>query len=229
MKIYFYVAQKQNTSFIPAYTYTKATTLKEANAIVKGAIDKSTYALLKAFEKNKDFVEDIQFLRKKYGIPAEGFSLKEWDAVKLVDPVYKGFGVQSAALLLLAGKYNIPFYLRRSLKYIVVGGFVYLPLSKVEIEMPLVPDSFENSVHFEPEVMIRIQGNISKNYLINFVKDHWDEIEDGLRLFSDEKDIYISERDREILRLRDDKKLKFTEIADLLAEETGDFDINEDY
>jgi len=94
MKIYFYVAQQQNKGFIPRYVYTKTNTLREANTIVKGALDKYTYALLKALEDNKDFVDDVLSLRKKFDVPDDGFTLEEWDVAKKENPIYKGSAIQ---------------------------------------------------------------------------------------------------------------------------------------
>ena len=228
MKIFYLIANSEGKFPNIKIWYTKASSFIEANKIERGAIDKKTDNFIKVLVENKDFESDISVIRRSFDIPANGYSFEQWDNIKKskkTDETYPKWRLElDKACRGLVTKYNIPFLLHENLTYIVVGNFIYLPLTNLYLQgnLSLLP------VYDGPSVEICICGHTSKNQLINFIKNNWSDIEKETKVFTDKASTYVSTRDLEIVQLRDKKKMKFREIADYLSEQTGNFDINED-
>ncbi len=228
MKIHFLVAHSEGSLPNIKISYTEAANLTEANRATKGAIDKKIYTHLRALENNAEFVADVFAIRKKFNIPEIGYSTKEWEELKKVqrddeNSLKWRFDINKACKE-LSRQYKIPFLLHGSLMYIIIGNFIYLPLTKLSLETPheLLP------MYEGPDIKICIMGQVSKQQVYKFIRKNWQTIENEMKVFGDEKPTYISPRDSEIISLRENKKMTFVEIANFLAEKNSDYEINED-
>lgn len=229
MKIIFFVAQMKERTWNSPVQYSIAETYEQANRITKDCIDRKTYSIVKALENNKDFENELQKLRKEFGIPIQGYSFDEWNNIKKNRQNDTGFislrhNLRVIGTNKLIRKFNIPYLLQDNLTYVLIGNFLYLPMTRLYLEIPntLLP------VYDGPEIKIVIQSSVSKNQLIKFIENNWEILDREMAMFGQENSSFISDRDTQIIFLRDDKKMKFREIADLLAEEVDDFNINED-
>lgn len=229
MKISFYIAQMEGKVPNQKIWYTVADTYEKANKVIRGSIDKKTYSFIKALEDNKDFELEVKKIRTEFNIPIDGYSFDEWTKYKFEKKMDKDFMSWRLKLRVngakrLVEKFNIPYLLQDNLVFILLGNYIYIPLTRLYVEAPntLLP------VYDGPELKIVIQSPVSKNQLIKFINENWITLEKEMVIFGNEASTFVSERDRQIITLRDEKKYKFREIADLLMEETDNFDINED-
>ncbi len=229
MKISFYIAQMTGKVPNQKIWHTVADTYEKANKVIRGSIDKKTHSFIKALEDNKEFEIEVKKIRTEFNIPTDGYSFDEWNKYKTEKKANKDFMSWRLKLSVngakrLVEKFNIPYLLQDNLVFIVVGNYIYLPLTRLYIEAPntLLP------VYDGPELKIVLQSPVSKNQLIKFIDENWTTLEKEMVMFGNETSAFISERDRQIVTLRDEKNYKFREIADLLTEETNNFDINED-
>lgn len=227
MKIKLVVSKFEGKFPVENIIHTEVSSMSEANSIVKNAIDKKTYSIIKALEVNDNFIKTIQFVRKDMGIPLEGFSYAEFVSLNKKYPE-NSLNSRSNISTLLPDKnitkfFNIPKFIQSNLIYILWANFIYIPLTKISIESSSILSQV-----YESDLKISIQGLISKRQLIQFIESNWETIEKEMLRYKNDISTFISSRDRKILKLRDEDKQKFREIADYLSEKTNDPEINED-
>ncbi len=228
MKIYYLVAQSEGEFPNVKIWYEKATDYTEANGIIKGSIDRDTYEFLKTLEDNQDFANSIVAVRNTFNIPVEGYSLDEWDKIRAKKKdagSYSNWRLKlDQASRELSKSYKIPYLLHKSLTYIVIGNFIYLPLAKIFLDLPYqLQPTYDG-----PSIKISIYGQVSKEQLKKFIDNNWVSIDKGMTVFTDENSAYISSMGREIIQLRDRDHMKFAEIADYISEKSNNYDVNED-
>lgn len=228
MKIFYLVALSEGKFPNVKIWYEKADNYLEANKIIQGSIDREIYELLKTLEDNEDFDTDILGIRRKHDIPQNGYSLEEWDDIKKQkkeDGSYSNWRLEvDKSSRELSKRFKIPYLLHNSLSYIVLGNFIYLPLTKMFLDLPYqLQPTYDG-----PSIGIHIYGQTSKEQIKKFIDNNWTLIDKEMSVFKDETSAYISSTSREIMQLRDKKKMKFVEIADYLAEKSNNYDITED-
>jgi hypothetical protein len=200
--------------------YVKANTFEEICAALPDAIERKTYTTIKALEKNESFQKDIAYLRDTFSIPKEGFTQEEWDEHKKnrrTDAKYAQWrlNLENALRTLLVSKYKIPTLLHANLLYVVLANMVYLPLNKIYLETPGTVLPLFNGDNLK----LVLDGKVSQRELINYIKKNWDDISESMdNVLKSPEEINISDRDFEILELRDNKKLGFDKIADVISD-----------
>jgi len=229
MKIKLAVATTKGKHPNIEFNYKLVDTLKDANKIKGNSIDKKTIHFLGVLEQNADFIKEVVSIRKEFEIKESGLQFEDWlvlKSSKRKDDSYNKwkFSIDKASRKQLVEKFRIPYLLQSNLVYIVIANFIYVPLPKILLEVPntLMP------VYDGPEIILKIQSPVSKRQLIEFVESNWSDIEENMHMFGNELDVFVSDRDKEIIFMRDVKKMKYSEIADVIAQKTDNYEINED-
>lgn len=182
------------------------------------------YQKFKSLELNKDFEEVIVESRKNLNIPIEGIPWKEF--------LENEEKLRKDSILELKKMTREKLAFHDFAIFMCLDGILYSNCVFPEI---FVTDREKISFRFDdqdlesgiPEsVLIAIENPISKNQLINFIKDNWDGdfgIESEIKKLNFKKDFKISKRDFRIAELKSNNPKKtFKEIADQIVNE---FDI----
>jgi len=199
--------------------------LKNSEIYVK--FGKKLFNEIKKIEIDKNVVKKIMEFRKKFNIPQEGYSLKEIDSMPIkkynklflkVKRLIKNINVNQLILSYMEGiilteaAYNFSDNL--------IGGFNSNSIiSWKQIFFDKDEKHIFTSSTNPKRVEIYIRGKISKEELINFIKNHWSQfwgMEDTINHLPRLDKAYISKRDKEIIFLRDEKKMTFPQIAKYL-------------
>lgn len=183
-----------------------------------------SYQKFKSLELNKDFEEAITESRKNLNIPTNGIPWKEF--------LENEKNLREKATLELKKMTREKLAFHDFAVFMCLSGILYS--SCVFPEM-FVTDREKISFRFDdqdldsgiPEsVLIAIENPISKNQLINFIKDNWDGdfgIESEIKKLDFKKDFNVSKRDFRIAELKFNKPKKtFRKIAEQIIDE---FDI----
>jgi hypothetical protein len=230
MKIKLLVAQSNGIFPDLKVRYDVAETLEEARKIDKDCIDRNTFSLIKALERNTKFVSIIGKIRNKFNIPKNGYSIEEWHNVREKSKSDQSFSkwrsqVEVESIKELTKAVSVHPMMVTSLPNMVLLNCVFVPLTRIFLEVPysLLPRYSHSATK------IVISSKVSKNQLLKFIEDHWREIENELNR-TDGVEPYISERDYKIIELKDNQSLTFNKIADILTNEidTAEGIINED-
>jgi hypothetical protein len=199
-------------------------------------IDKKIYTKIKLLEKNKEFESEIIKSRIKLKIPLEGYKLENPPKFKNIEE-FSDF-IRKAN----NEEKRIALHFEESDPYIVTNLQGIICFNAFELDENITDSIFLIGINQEgmivndaylplliDSVKIVIHKKVTKNELKKFIDNNWAEIEKSLNSKYVSKDrTFISERDFKIVNLRDNKSLKYSKIADIIAKETKDYSVNED-
>ncbi len=195
------------------------------------AYESSTYYLIKALEKNENFINAVRDARVKLKIPEEGYDQSWYENIYF--DIYSNTDLES-----IRGKKKLNDFetwfkkvereaekiykqlklhttLHSVLPYIIIGNFVY----PTGVSVSSITNTSLKHTGTPPFALhIIIQNNISKNELIKFIEDNWVKLSKDIKELPDRPEAYISSRDMMIVELRDYEKLSFNDIADRVIE-----------
>ncbi len=212
------------------------------------------YSLFKLLEYNKHFWNEVRRLRKKAGIPEEGLTWEqikvvrfsgviEGDALNQVESILNKYADSYSRVYPLAEDFILRWYLHPFIADVIIdilrSNFIPVypkppinwDVAKLDMDSNEVL-SLPVHVVDQENVTIRIIDKVSKNQLKLFIDQEWNEIESKLEGLQRLNVPTIPDRDLFIVKLRNEQKMTFNEIADEIIEqlETKDFEgrINED-
>ncbi|HJX51044.1 MAG TPA: hypothetical protein VJ438_06295 [Candidatus Nanoarchaeia archaeon] len=229
MKITFVFNNPKGKGFVSANTY------NEIMALYKSVCDRRVYNYIKSLENNELLLEEVRALRKKYDIPSEGYEVKNWlqfphfEEIQIPEDKYKEWRKKlNDDAKKLFNKLGLSSFLLPHMNAynLVVGNFVFIGHGRIFLSPHIV----------KGEVGIFIKGFITKNELHKFIDSNWEKIKKQMSETIDkEKELpswRISQRVRDIVKMRDEKKLTFNEIVERITSkyrlDPADASINED-
>lgn len=203
-----------------AIIHTKIDSYEEARRLNPSSIERDTYFMIKALEKNSDFVKEVKKIRQENKIPINGFSYKEWNKIKRDKntPFHSMWqlNLEKSCTDRLPKIVNVPDILINSLMDIVKLNTVFLPLPKIFVQKPYVlfPTLSHNSVK------IVINAYLSRTKLKSIIDEIYDtEIKEAMLLMKGKKTKSIHGFAERLTKLRETKH--FPEIAKELKKEHG--------
>lgn len=239
MKILFLVGDPPNAAL------SKWSEICEYQKYHNVAPTRSDYNLVKLLEKDSRFEKMITSARKSAGIPENGISWQEYAKMHFISkthrsnksklPETKGERGKELNLLckvvkeitFLRGN-NLDYFVSNQLPHLMYGNFVCC-------EPPFI--SWDYAPHLEDwddyyyNITIQIKNQVSKNELINYIENNWENISKSMHLPPENK-FFISPRDQRIIELRDKKGFTFKQVADKIISTlnltNSDGKINED-
>ena len=212
-----------------------AKTLNTIRGLNNCLCDRRVFNYIKSLESNEKLISGVALLRKKYNIPANGYLIKDWSNYPYFKSILvKGRKVEKWKKRLqheaenLFNSLNVsPFLMPYLNAYnLVVGNFVFLGFGRIFIS-PYISKG---------DIGIFIKGNVSKYEFHKFIDTNWKKIQKEMTsIISKERYLpkwKISQRDRLIVKLRDEKRLTFNEIANKITTkyrlDPTDTSVNED-
>jgi hypothetical protein len=191
----------------------------EANRLMPASIDREIYSFIKTLEHKKNFVDEIKSIRNDLGILENGYSYDEWISLKdQIDIKISNYTDYIKTISRLIKRFNIPFLLRSNLRFIIIGGFVLLPLAKISFNH----GNMFLPIYEGPSLEIIIRGKINNPHEITkFIDDNWKTIQEKTQAFDNEVWFEFSDRWLEVVNL---KQLPMThsQIAEYLSDKDND-------
>jgi len=213
--------------------YTFANSWKEILDLkLEESISKEFYLQCKALETNTEFVEEIVKSRQNIGIPKDGLSVEEFLKLhtnkRLRDRITLRARVdKEVKRIMTLFKININC-IEFLLTDIIISNYVGPTFGNLDLDLFHSIDD----VHHPQRFTLNISKKISKNRLINYINDNWENISNYLSGLDKDKQISITEKEIKIINYRDKQKIKYSEITNLISKEYGADDpnskINED-
>lgn len=202
-------------------------------------LDPNLFNFLEALSRNRAFEKEILNARKKCGLPPVGLPpedcLKEFiiGATKNKAMTGEMYSLISKAEQAILKRFKLNPAI--SLNLIIPYG-IYMPVFD---ELPSISlqihDCDANGTPYNDvdKVSIDISRPISKHAVIKYINANWNAIEKGMKRMTLSSPIkHITQRDFEILDLKDKKNLLFTDVADIIHKKYSNSDpeakINED-
>ncbi|MBN2016100.1 sigma-70 family RNA polymerase sigma factor [Candidatus Dojkabacteria bacterium] len=226
MKIGFLIRNAKTGELVKVFTSKK---VREYNPFV---FNKKITNYIKALENHDKFATIIKEVRRKFDVPLQGFTVKDFGNDPQFQCLHSRYSYELENQIISSVKRKLrennitllePINLDHNLFCIVIGNFLYLQKGAIYH----VPTSKNSNMMFF-SVLYQVTKSQFKKYLDN----NWESISKSLKNLPVLPQWLITERDREIVHLRDEKKLKFTEIADKITKKYGktlnDISINED-
>ncbi len=188
-----------------------------------------THSLVKALEQNTEFEKEIIKARRNIGIPEEGIDWKEYrdsynptNAKKLNEKERKNrldlFMKVVKEMMRIRGVLDLDYFVTNQLRHLIYGNFVYPEYPYIAYGYTPVSEGNELGEYLD-DVFIRVHSQVSKNELLAYIENRWEDIGNLIHNLPPKPDYYISERDRRIAILRDKDKLSFSEITNRIVEE----------
>jgi hypothetical protein len=179
----------------------------------------SFYTMLILLRYNTAFVAEIRSIRKKLGIPANGYPFEEYDQHpsqleelrKETERIYQ--------------EYNISWWLRINLLNIP-SIILYNLVFPIQTENVIHYEDFgeeacdlETEEHFLTGVNIKILQPVKMGAVIKYIKNNWDKISKQAEQIPKHSSIYTRnlDLDLKIIELREEKGMTFPEIADKIS------------
>ncbi len=207
-------------------------------------------------EKSKDFEEKINYLKKKYKIPEEGYPYDEkpedFKPEHQIEVIFDGKTLDAffEESIKITRDLSLPRYWWGSVAYFAVYN-VFIAPERISIDIHylgsfMAPNDFifhkalENRIE-DRSVFIEITEKISKEQLHRLIDQEWEDIKKGMdfNLFEMPHHRMIrASLAKRIVEMRDDvkkgkAKMKFGEIANILQKENQNNDLydvlSEDY
>jgi hypothetical protein len=162
-----------------------------------------------------------------FGLPIRSYLIKQGkkDAVLKIDkakakmiPIYKGAET-------LLKKFSLPNRWWKTLEFFIAAGYGFPPEEYVSIETYPKGNTYKDSdgiTHYElaPEkVAIFIKEPISKAAFIKQVEENWERIKELFNEIPENVNPTLTERDFFIIKLKDEDRLPYKEIADRVVSE----------
>ncbi len=207
-------------------------TLEEIKEIDEWAYDSSTYYLIKALEKNQDFIKAVKEARIKLKILEVVYDRSWYENIyfdvysntnpstesgkKKIKDFEKWFTSVKRDSEKIYKRLTLHPTLRPLLPYIIIGNFVYSLGAAITTQ---ADHSFGLSDRPTLSVNITIRNNISEHELVKFIHDNWAKIKEDMKNLPDRPEAYISHRDMLIVDLHDQGKLPFSKIATRIIKE----------
>lgn len=181
-------------------------------------------------EKSKKFETFIIYLRKKYKIPENGYSVKSrkhgMEIIFTDESLMDKFFEESIAI---NNELKLPSFWWSSIAHFAFYNVFFTP-ERVVLEVN--PDQ---KISYRDRCHIIITERVSKTELHSLIDQEWENIEEGMKLLHRAKGhkMQRSEIAKEIVRLKDEEEKTYKQIAESLGKIYVDselFDIlNEDY
>jgi len=196
--------------------------------------DIKTFQLFKALELNSEIEPELIHSRKELKIHDAGLSWERFQRYKNHDS--KSLQIEiDESISWISGLYKEASRIRQKLLLhpqieeqlpnLILGNFVEPDYRGITYGCRGANvgdyesiDDFDENVEVN-EITINISKRTSKNELTKYIDNNWEEIAKLLELLPEEKNFFISKRDVRIVELRDQKKLKYDDIADIIVEE----------
>lgn len=225
----------------PANTF--ATEWKEIKELSKTepAPDEDTYLLFKALELNKSLEKELIHARRNLRLPENGLSWEEYKKRKdtkadhskqeLEDILYFLHNHDKEIYRIKRKLYLHP-QITEQLENLILGYFVEPSFRGISYGCNGANvDDYESIEDFDKDVevdqvLIDITKRTSKNELFKYINNNWKNITKLMDYLPEVKHFYISPRDMRIVELRDNQKLKYSEIAEQIIKEFSIDDIN---
>lgn len=203
---------------------------------------KEFYSLIKALEQNVEFEQAILNARKRLGLPKEGMDWKTYDnrhnpnltSIKLTEKEQEleleQFLKSVKEVTEIRKRFNLDYSVNEQLPHLIYGNFVYPQDPPIMWGINAVSE--DNDDEYYNYIAIMINNPVTKNELITYIENNWEDIKRSTHNLPPKPSAYISLRDRRIIELRDKEKMPFKDIADKIMKEfeIDDFDgkVNED-
>lgn len=196
--------------------------------------DEDTYVLFKALELNKSLEKELILARRNLRLPDDGVTWEQYKKRK--DPTSDASKKEIEDILYfirnhvneihrIKRKLLLHPQVEEQLENLILGCFVETLFRGVgfgcngtNVNDYESIDDFDKNVEVDM-VLIDITKKISKNELLRFIDSQWEDISNLMNYLPKTKHFYISPRDMRILNLRDNEKLRYSEIADLIIKE----------
>lgn len=231
MKIKLYVQGKSDslTDLIP-YEQTKSGKIPQNREFCQ---------FIQALELSDDFQRDIEAARRKLDVPTDIADLEGYIAADITlgmpaenwswlgeEKMLDEFSVRLEVLDGLASKYGFDEHIGRSaLEQIIGGYFAVVPFGKIYHELGNRYDNYNS-------LTLTITTAVSKYELLKYIERNWNGISKDLKSLQVSPSVYLSDRDKRIIILRDKEQLTYRAIADRIIDELGidnaDGSVNED-
>jgi len=225
----------------PAKSY--ATEWQEIKKLPKDefAPDEDTFVLFKALELNKSLERELIHARKNLLLPENGLSIEQYINRKdtranlseneLKDAIYFIHNYRKEIHKIRRKMYLHP-QVEEQMDNLILGYFVEPEFRGISYGCNGANlEDYESIEDFDryaevDTVLIDMSKKVSKNELIKYIDSHWDKITKLLDFLPEVKHFYISPRDMRIVELRDNQKLKYSQIAELIIKEFSIDDIS---
>ncbi len=204
MKIKYFSVQAEPRKGLPdKFTWIE----EEASAV---DVHPEARAFLFALSRNQEFEKDIIQWRAEAGIPESGFNFNSGDRSGC------NWSTIVAASRSLDAKYSFLQYL--SSRHILLYNGVLLPVQPIELEADYDHQTGLMDGTEKGEVRIIIRSQITKHALVTFIEKNWEVIEKKLAIASRLDRSTVTDRDMQIVTLREDSDLTFNQIRKQLAD-----------
>ena len=234
MKIKFLIGYPAK-SFVTEWQEIKKLSKKEA------VPNEDTFVLFKALELNKELEKELIKSRNNLHLPEIGVSWEEYKKRKDVkadhtkeelDEIIYFIHNYRKEIHRITRKMYLHPQVEEQLENLILGDFVEpyfrgisYGCNGANVEDYESIEDFDRNVEVDT-VIIDITKKISKNELLKYIDNQWDEITRLLKYLPEVKHFYVSPRDMRIVELRDGQKLKYNEIAEKIIKEFSIDDIN---
>lgn len=238
MKIGYGIGKVTGTEYSPEYSLIDVVydypSIKQHEA--KGLVGhkRPFYNFVQALTRNALFRKEVLSLRKELGIPTDGLSFKKYQTLNTLIGKDKTNGINVAQMFLgrneLSHNFTYPNELDKCLYDIVFYGLVS-PFSAIQSAIAWNSSAWEPTGYIE----INIFAPVTKNALHRFIDENWKVLESEIKNLDKKPTAdfsLISDRDFEIVTLKDEQKLTFPKITDRIYKKYGnddsDYKINDD-
>ena len=190
---------------------------------------------IQALSNNENFTKEVFKTRKELLLPCDGLPFKQYldfnQFLKANMPKKQAFVMSFMnECQRLRSEYVFHNNTSEHLYDIIFYGFV----NPFNLEQSAISLRFSTPEPIEA-IEIKIYEPMSKNAVLRYIDKNWKSIESGMKYITKKSttDFHlISDRDFEIVTLRDEQKLTFAKIADKISkssiEDDSDSAINED-
>ncbi|MDQ3008008.1 MAG: hypothetical protein M3Q81_00235 [bacterium] len=205
------------------------------------APNRETFNLFKALEHNQDIDEELRKARKKLRLPVGGLTWEQFKQRKDTKADLSKEELENIIYFIhnhykeiskIKRKLQLHPQVEEQLENLILGNFVepkyrdiIVGCNGANVHDYESMDDFDEHTEVD-EVSVVLTKRASKNELLKFIDDNWNDIKKLMEMLPQEERFYISQRDLRIVELRDKQRMKYKDIADTITTEFSIEDIS---